>query len=51
MENIKDNWEYILLVFFFIEKLVKLTPCKWDDVVFDMVLKPIFNNLNKKSKK
>ncbi len=35
------NWEYILVVIYAAEKIVKLTPTKYDDIVFDMILKPI----------
>ena len=35
------NWEYILVVIYALEKIVKMTPTKYDDIVFDMVLKPI----------
>ncbi len=37
------NWEYVLLGFYVLEKLVKLSPSKKDDIIFDSVLKPIFN--------
>jgi hypothetical protein len=35
------NWEYVLVVLYAVEKIVKLTPTKYDDIIFDMVLKPI----------
>ena len=35
------NWEYVLVVLYAVEKIVKLTPTKYDDIVFDMLLKPI----------
>ena len=39
MENwIADNWEYVLIGFFVIEKVVKLSPTKADDIAFDMIL-------------
>ena len=43
-----NNWEYVLLAFFILEKVVKLTPTDKDDVLFDMVLKPIFEKLKGK---
>lgn len=43
MELLMNNWEYVLLGMYVIEKVVKLSPSKKDDVIFDMVLKPIFN--------
>lgn len=29
------NWEYFLLGFMVIEKIVKVTPMKWDDLLID----------------
>ena len=40
-EWIAANWEYVLIVIYALEKLVKLTPTKYDDILFDMLLKPI----------
>jgi len=42
MEKIIENWQWILLGFYVIEKIVKATPTNKDDVIFDMILKPIF---------
>ncbi len=50
-EWILTNWEYLLLGFFVLEKLVKLSPSKKDDILFDSIVKPIFNALTPKSKK
>ena len=40
-EFIAANWEYILIVIYALEKIVKMTPTKYDDILFDMFLKPI----------
>ena len=40
-ECVAQNWEYILVVIYALEKIVKLTPTKYDDIIFDMILKPI----------
>ena len=48
MELLTGNWEYVLLVVYVIEKLVKLSPSKKDDVIFDMVLKPIVDKMKGK---
>ena len=37
------NWEWILLAFYTLEKVVKLSPSKKDDILFDSVIKPLFN--------
>ena len=44
-EFIAANWEYILVVIYALEKIVKLTPTKYDDILFDMLLKPIKDKL------
>ena len=40
-EWIVANWEYVLVVLYAVEKIVKLTPTKYDDIIFDILLKPI----------
>ena len=45
------HWEWILLAFFVLEKVVKLSPSQKDDILFDSIVKPIFNALTPKSKK
>ena len=40
-EWIAANWEYVLVGIYAIEKIVKLTPTTYDDILFDMILKPI----------
>ena len=46
-----ENWEYLLLGFMILEKIVKLTPTKKDDIIFDMIITPIFNALKGKRDK
>lgn len=31
------NWEWVLLVVFVLEKIVKMSPAKWDDIIVDGV--------------
>ena len=45
MDWILSNWEYVLLALYVIEKVVKLSPSKKDDVIFDMIIKPIADKL------
>ncbi len=40
-EWIAANWEYVLVVIYALEKIVKMTPTKYDDILFDVLLKPI----------
>jgi|TARA_Y100000034_G_C6662003_1_gene290269 hypothetical protein len=37
MEWISDNWQYVLLVFYTLEKVVKASPSRFDDILLDMV--------------
>ncbi len=45
MSWLMENWEYVLIVFYALEKIVKLTPTKYDDIIFDAVLKPVWEKL------
>jgi hypothetical protein len=45
MGFITSNWEWILLALYVVEKAVKLSPSKKDDVIFDMILKPVIDKL------
>ena len=45
MGFITANWEWILLGLYVVEKAIKLSPSKKDDVIFDMILKPIVDKL------
>ena len=37
MEFMAANWEWIMLGFYVAEKVVKLTPTKYDDIAFDII--------------
>ena len=45
MEWLTNNWEYVLIGFYALEKVVKLTPTKYDDIILDMFIKPFFNKV------
>ena len=45
---ITANWEYLLLALYVVEKIIKLSPSKKDDLVWDMVLKPIVDKIKGK---
>ena len=45
MSFLTSNWEWVLLAFYVIEKVVKLSPSKKDDVIFDMILRPIIDKV------
>ncbi len=48
LETITSNWEYFLLALYVLEKGIKLSPSKKDDLVWDMVLKPIVDKIKGK---
>ena len=48
MEFITNNWEWCLLGLYVLEKGIKLSPSKKDDLLWDMVLKPIVNKVRGK---
>ena len=35
MDFLTSNWEYVLLAMYVLEKAVKLSPSKKDDILFD----------------
>ena len=47
-ELISSNWEWFLLALYVLEKGIKLSPSKKDDLVWDMVLKPLSDKLRRK---
>lgn len=47
MDFIITNWEWFLLGFMIAEKVVKITPCKWDDLLIDGI-KEVFLTIKKK---
>ena len=51
MQWILGNWDWVLLAMYVVEKVVKLSPSKKDDVIFDMVLKPLFDAVKGKGGK
>ena len=44
---ITSNWEWCLLALYVVEKAIKLSPSKKDDLVWDMVLTRIVDKLKK----
>ena len=47
-ELITANWEWFLLALYVLEKGIKLSPSKKDDLVWDMILKPILSKIKGK---
>ena len=48
LQLLTANWEYVLLALYVVEKVIKLSPSKKDDLIFDMVLKPIVDKIKGK---
>ena len=42
-EWLTTNWEWCLLGFMVLEKVVKLSPSKKDDILFDSIIKTMLN--------
>ena len=45
MDWVIANWEWIMLGFYTLEKIVRLSPTDKDDIIFDVVLKPVWEKL------
>ena len=43
-----DNWEWCMQALYVLEKGIKLSPSKKDDLDWDMVLKPIVDKIKGK---
>jgi hypothetical protein len=48
MDWIIANWDICLLAFMILEKIVKLSPTQYDDIVLDMVWGSIKKMIGKK---
>ena len=44
MDWIGTNWQWIMVAFYVLEKIVKVSPAKWDDILLDGI-KSIFEKL------
>ena len=42
MEWIASNWEYALIGILCIDKMVALSPTKWDDLIWTSIKKAIY---------
>ena len=45
MQMLLANWEWFLLGLYIVEKAIKLSPSKKDDVVWDMIIKPVVDKI------
>ena len=51
MEWLQMNWEWVLLGFMILEKLVKMSPSDKDDILLDVVWQGLSKMLKKEDKK
>ena len=47
MDWIAANWEYMLIAILCIDKVVALSPTKWDDLIWTSVKKAIYKATGK----
>ena len=48
MDFLTNNWEWVLIAFMIAEKLVKMSPTKYDYIVLDIVWKNLKKLIGKK---
>lgn len=46
-----DNWKFIVLGMWVVEKGVHITPTKYDDILWDMICKPVIGGIKTKLNK
>lgn len=51
IEWLGQNWQYVLVVFFVLEKIVKLTPTKYDDILLEVFAGAIWKLVGKQYNK
>ena len=49
IEFFSSNWYWFMLLFYIAEKIVKLTPTKYDDIIVDIIVSGI-KSIVKKTK-
>ena len=42
LEMLSSNWEYVLIAILCVDKVVALSPTKWDDLIWTSVKKAIY---------
>ena len=45
MSFVTTKWEWILLALYVVENAVKISPSTKDDVVWDMIIKPVVDKI------
>ncbi len=47
MDFIAEHWYWVLVLFYVLEKIVKLSPAKWDDILVDGIKAMLVKRLGK----
>ncbi len=47
IDALLNNWEYAVIVIMAIDKIVALSPTKWDDLIWTSIKKSIFKVVGK----
>tara|TARA_R100000501_G_C2576371_1_gene81293 strand:+ start:540 stop:683 length:144 start_codon:yes stop_codon:yes gene_type:complete len=47
MSFLVSNWEYVLIILLAIDKIVALSPSKWDDLIWTSVKKALYKVVGK----
>ena len=47
LELVLSNWEYVIIGILAIDKVVALSPTKWDDLIWTSIKKAIFKAVGK----
>ena len=47
MEFVMNNWEYMVIAIMAIDKVVALSPSKWDDLIWTSIKKAIYKAVGK----
>ena len=42
IQMLTDNWEYVLILLFSVDKIVALSPSDWDDLIWTSIKKMIY---------
>ena len=50
MEWLSSNWEWVLLLFMVLEKIVKMSPSDKDDILLDVVVQGLTKMVKGKEK-
>ena len=47
MSFLMNNWEYIIICLMAVDKIVALSPSKWDDLIWTSVKKGLYKMVGK----